>query len=153
MGHSGKFLAEQILKDDESTGPKKTHTILLRKRIKELRSVFLFNAVRPELHLSQAKHLITRSYFWTLFLFFLDYFLLSVVCEKFCPLFGSCIKLWQKVRYLVCAGSGPPLRSPWGLICWAPSSSQVCFYWVVGPNLRPILLIFRNQAVTLHFKL
>jgi hypothetical protein len=25
MGHSGKFLAEQILKDDESTGPKKIH--------------------------------------------------------------------------------------------------------------------------------
>jgi hypothetical protein len=75
------------------------------------------------LHLSQAKPLITRSCFWTLLLFFLDYVLLSVVCEKLCPLFGSCIRLRQKGRYLVCAGSGPPLRSPWGLICWAPSSS------------------------------
>ena len=64
----------------------KKYTILLTKRIKELRSGFLFNAVRPELHLSQAKPLITRSCFWTLLLFFLDYFLLSVVCEKFCPL-------------------------------------------------------------------
>ena len=102
---------------------RKKYTILSRKCIKELRSVFLFNAVWPVLHLSQAKPLITRSCFWTLLLFFLDYVLLSVVCEKLCPLFGSCIRLRQKGRYLVCAGSGPPLRSPWGLICWAPSSS------------------------------
>ena len=88
----------------------KKYTILLRKRIKELRSVFLFNAVRPELHLSQTKPLITRSCFWTLLLFSLDYCLLSVVCEKLCPLFGSCIKLWQKGRYLVCAGSGPVIE-------------------------------------------
>ena len=101
----------------------KKYTILSRKCIKELRSVFLFNAVRPVLHLSQATPLITRSCFWTLLLFFLDYVLLSVVCEKICPLFGSCIRLRQKGRYLVCAGSGPLLRSPWGLICWAPGSS------------------------------